>query len=136
MLGFHISIYKLQNGATPAASGKVPRAERLAAWQTGWKGLAWIDDLVKRGLAVSLGGNGYPLSFTARIEHVRPEVLAGPPAARKVWHCDEGDILTETWEEKTTIDHEPLSECSPDEWVLRNCSELTGPFTAVSKHPL
>ena len=45
MLGFHISIYKLENGNESAFSCNAPTTERLAVWQTAvqyhaWHGLA------------------------------------------------------------------------------------------------
>ncbi len=118
MLGFHISIYKLQDNSQPAPSGQAPRGQRLAVWQTGINGLDWFDDLVRNGLAISLGGSGYPTSYTARIEHVRPTISKGPPDANKVWGSDPGDILQDGWCGKTTIDHDALRQCRPDEWIL------------------
>ena len=118
MLGFHISIYKLQSGNQPAPSASAPRGERLAVWQAGYDGLRWIDHLVEQGSAFHLGGFGYPTTYTARIGDLRPKVLAGPPSANEVWGYDPGDILLDGWCGKTTIDHSALSTCSPDEWVL------------------
>jgi hypothetical protein len=118
MLGYHISIYKLQSGAQPAPSAKAPRTDRLAVWQTGIGGLDWIDDLVKKGAAVSLGAFGYPTTYTAKIQDVRPRILDGPPDANEVWGYDPGDILTDKWCGKTTIDRGALDACSPNEWIL------------------
>lgn len=118
MLGFYIGIYKLHDGSQPAPSIKVPRGDRLAVWQTGIDGLDWLDALVEQGRAVSLGRSGYPTSYTARIEDLRPTVLNGPPDANAVWRHDPGDILTDKWCGKTTTDRSALSACRPDEWVL------------------
>jgi hypothetical protein len=35
----------------------------LASWQTGLGGTDWIDDLVAKGVATNLGGNGYPMRY-------------------------------------------------------------------------
>ena len=118
MLGSNISVYKLQNGAERPQSMDPPAAGRLAVWQTGTGGLNWINDLVKKGHAVHLGGWAYPSEWAATVEHVRPRILAGPPDANTVWGYDEGDILTDKWCGKTTIDRDALLKCSPDEWVL------------------
>jgi hypothetical protein len=118
MLGFHISIYKLQNGAQPVSSALASKGVRLAVWQSGIGGLHWLDGLVKKGVAISLGGDGYPTAYTARIKHLRPAIFKGPLEANAVWGCDPGDILTDGWCGTTTIDQKALGACSPDEWVL------------------
>ena len=82
------------------------------------EGLRWIDGLVEQGSAFYLGGFGYPTMYTAKIEHLRPKILDGPPSANNVWVCGPEDILSDGWEGKTTVDHKALRDCSPDEWVL------------------
>ncbi len=59
MLGWHISVYRQQDDATPPATAEIPKGKRLAIWQTGMYGLKWLNDLVKAGRATDLGGNGY-----------------------------------------------------------------------------
>ncbi len=118
MLGFHVSVYRQQDGgAAPAAFG-AERGPRLAVWQTGVGGLDWIDDLVKEKKAVELSGNGYPTSYTARAEYVIPHLAGEIPEARAVWGYDPGDILMPGWEGKTTKDSAVLTACRPDEWLL------------------
>ena len=118
MLGWHITIYtQTKGGGSPACFGE-PTSSRLAVWQAGLWGLNWIDDLVKDDKALSLGGNGYHCEYTARILHLRETVLNGPPYEHKHWVCGEGDILTDQWLGKTTIDMAALTQCDPDEWVL------------------
>ncbi len=109
MLGFHISVYRLENGTAPAPSYKAPRTERLAVWQTGIGGLDWLDDLVKQGNAVQLCGSGYPTSYTAKVEHVRPKILDEAPHAKTVWASEPGDVLTDKWCGKTTTDHATIA---------------------------
>jgi hypothetical protein len=118
MLGYNISIYKLQNGAEAPRSSNPPTTARLAVWQTGLGGMNWIYGLAKKGLAVHLGGGGYPFRYSARTEHVRPKVLEGPPLAKPVWGYNPGDILMDKWCGKTTIDRGALDACSPNEWNL------------------
>jgi hypothetical protein len=118
MLGWHISIYRQTDGGASPATNESPKGTRLAVWQTGLGGLDWIDELVKAGRAVYLGGNGYPLRYTAIAEHLIPRVVDEPPGAHRVWLHDPDDILTEKWEGKTVIDHAAASACRPDEWLL------------------
>ena len=51
----------------------------IASWCVGLGGLDWLDDLVKRGLAQDLGGNGYPCKYLAKAEVIIPNILPSPP---------------------------------------------------------
>lgn len=42
------------------AAGGMPEATPLARWQLGLGGTTWLAELVARGLATDLGGQGYP----------------------------------------------------------------------------
>ncbi len=117
-LGWHISIYRQQNdGTTPAVFG-APQGTRLAVWQTGLGGLGWLDELVKQQKAIDLGGNGYPMEYTAMAAHIIPQLRDDPPEAKPVWIFDEGDIILAGWLGKTTKDPEAMDACRPDEWLL------------------
>lgn len=118
MLGWHISVYRqTSDGSAPASFGAMHGA-RLAVWQTGLGGLEWIDELVRDGIAISLGGNGYPLEYTAQAMHLLTRLRGGPPAAKAVWTYDKGDILSPQWAGRTTMDDESINACRPDEWLL------------------
>ena len=41
-----------------------------------------------------------------------------PTGARGPWGCDEGDVLTARWDDKTVIDRAAAVSCRPDEWLL------------------
>jgi hypothetical protein len=117
-LGWHISVYRQQSdGTTPAAFG-APHGTRLAVWQAGLHGLKWLDELVEQGKAIDLGGNGYPMEYTATAAHIVPNLRGEPPEARAVWTHDPGDFLTEKWLGKTTRDPAAMDSCRPDEWLL------------------
>jgi len=117
-LGWHISVYRQENdGSTPASFG-AKHGTRLAVWQTGLGGLEWLDDLVKQQKAISLGGSGYPMEYTARALHIVPHLRGEPPEAKAVWSFDAGDIITEAWAGKTTKDSNAMESCRPDEWLL------------------
>ena len=47
-------------------SRQVEGEETLAVYQAGFAGLKWLDELVKVGKAEDLGGNGYPMRYTAK----------------------------------------------------------------------
>lgn len=119
MLGWHVSIYRqTDDDAASPATTESPKGMRLAVWQTGLNGLDWLDDLVKAGNALSLGGNGYPYRYTATAENLIPRILDEPPGARRAWSYEEHDILDEKWEGKTVINHVVAVACRPDEWLL------------------
>jgi hypothetical protein len=118
MLGWHISIYRLADGGASPATAESGRGARVAVWQTGHGGLDWVDELVKAGRAVYLGGNGYPLWYTATAENLIPRIEDGPPEAHQAWVYGEHDILTDKWEGKTVVDHDTSAACRPDEWLL------------------
>ena len=118
MLGWNISVYRqMEKGEVPATA-KSPEGTRLAVWQTGLGGLRWIDELIKEGMAINLGGDGYPCRYTATAEHLIPHFVNGVPEARDTWSFEVSDILLDGWEGKTVIDQTAIAACRPDEWLL------------------
>jgi hypothetical protein len=118
MLGWHISVFRQETNLEEPPSFESPSGARIAVWQTGLDGLDWVDELIEEGKASLLGGNGYPLRFTAQASVVIPIAVKGPPHARKAWVSDPGDILTSKWEGKTTINEEEANACAPSEWLI------------------
>jgi hypothetical protein len=80
--------------------------------------LQWLDNLVQQQKAIDLGGNGYPMEYTAQATHIIPHLRGEPPEAKTVWRVDAGDIVTERWCGKTTKDLKLMDSCRPDEWLL------------------
>ncbi len=118
MLGWHVSVYRqLNDGASPASFG-ASHGSRLAVWQTGVSGLDWIDGLVKAGKAIALGGNGYPLEYTATAAALMEALRAGPPGAKHAWTSGPGDVILPGWEGTTVKDSGTMDGCRPDEWLL------------------
>ena len=117
-LGWHISVYRQQNDGSSPASFGAGHGARLAVWQTGLGGLDWLDDLVKQQNAIDLGGNGYPIEYTAMAAHIIPRIRDEPPEAKAVWSFDAGDIITPQWLGKTTRDPQTMAACRPDEWLI------------------
>ena len=116
-LGWHISVYRQQNDGSSPATFNAELGACLAVWQTGSDGLRWIDDLVKQQKAIDLGGDGYPLEYTAMATHLIPRLRDNPPEANAIWSRDAGDILTPQWLGKTTKYQAAMDACRPDEWL-------------------
>ena len=85
MLGWNIGVFKQRDDGASPATPQSQHGARLAVWQTGLGGLDWLEELVKAGKAISLGGNGYPCRYTATAEYLIPRIIETPPGARPVW---------------------------------------------------
>lgn len=118
MQGWHISLYRQSPPATTPVRDDAKRGARIAVWQTGWHGVSWLDQLVARGTAVLLGGDGYPTCYTGPASAILPPVLAGPPDANKVWRMGECDVIGRRWSGQTAIDRSAAKRCRKDEWLL------------------
>jgi len=118
MLGWNIGVYKLKDGGESPATAESHEGARLAIWQTGLGGLDWLDELVKAGKAINLGGNGYPYRYTVTAENIIPRIIETPPGARTLWQCEASDVLTDKWEGKTVVDRAVAEHCRLDEWLL------------------
>jgi hypothetical protein len=100
------------------SKGFLPTFNRqvLAAWQTDYDGLDWIEDLVKTGKAIRLRGGGWPSLYTATAENLISQIIDGPPMAndnQNKWV--EGDVKPSrvgTWINRTRA-----AACPPDEWL-------------------
>jgi hypothetical protein len=117
-LGWLITVYRQADGGALPAQAQSPKGARIATWQAGLWGLGWLDELVKAGKAISLGGNGYPLWYTAPAECLLPIALGKPPWVHEIWVSDPGDILTDQWAGKTVVDRAAAAQCQSDEWLL------------------
>ncbi len=118
MLGWHTSVYRQKDGGASPATFESAKGIRLAVWQTGIGGLDWIDDLVKAGHANNLGGNGYPVRFTATAEYILPVILGMKTETEITWVLGAGDTVTDQWEGRTVIDRTMAEQCAPAEWLI------------------
>ena len=118
MLGWNISVYRQDGDGSSPATAESVAGVRLAVWQTGLEGLNWIEELVKAGKVISLGGDGYPCRYTATAENLVSQIIDEPPMAKGVWACGENDIITEQWEGQTEVNRMIAAACQPDEWLL------------------
>ena len=118
MLGWAIGVYRQKDSSLSPAKCETPEGVRLAVWQTGLRGLDWLDELVKAGNAINLGGNGYPNRYTATAASLLPRIMEVPPLARATWQIEAGNVVTDKWEGRTVTDPGTASLCRPDEWLL------------------
>jgi hypothetical protein len=109
MLGWGITIYTQPDGKLPATSSS-PDKDIIVRWDARLFGLDWLDEMVKAGEAVGLGGNGYPLRFTAKAKNLIPKVSESLPAMRVV------DIK---------FDKAVVDKCDPEEWLLVEAWDLS-----------
>ena len=108
MLGWDISVCRQSDGGVSPATADSPEGTRLASWQAGLTGLDWLNELVKEGKAIDLGGNGYPCRYTATAEYLFPRIVDMPPGAKSDW---------EGW--KVVWASEPeVALCRLDEWLI------------------
>jgi len=81
MLGWHVSVFRQRDDGESPATMESPEGARLAVWQTPWDGLSWFKGLVAASTAIDLGGDGYPIRYTAKAHNLTPRLLAGSPKA-------------------------------------------------------
>jgi hypothetical protein len=117
-LGWHVTVYRQQNDGTTPANFETPQGAEIAVWQTHAWGLRWLDDLVAQQKAIDLGGNGYPMKYTALAQHIIPQLRERPPEADEIWTIDPGDVLLPGWLGKTTKDPSTMDACQPNEWLI------------------
>ncbi|HMZ08212.1 MAG TPA: hypothetical protein PK078_11385 [Anaerolineales bacterium] len=117
MLGWFICAYRQAGSRQLPATQTSAKGIELAKWQASLSGLDWIEALVKEKKVIFLGGNGYPLYYTASFKELQP-FLKNPPEARQTWAADPGDVLLPHWKGKTYIDQAGMDQCEPDEWLL------------------
>ena len=100
-LGWHIRVCRQSDGGVSPATADSPEGTLLARWEAGLNGLDWLDELVKEGKAIDLGGNGYPCRYTAAAEYLFPRIVDMPPGAKVVWSSA---LL--------------VAQCRLDEWLI------------------
>lgn len=118
MLGWHVSVFRQRDGGALPALATSPRGSRLALWQADVDGFRWLDELIKEGRAIDLGGQGYPMRLTAPANVLIPRIVGNPPRSRGTWVYGAADVVTEEWAGRTMIDHSLIAACLPTEWLL------------------
>ena len=118
MSGFMIEVHRQKDGGAQAAKFEPKRGERIAVWQAGFNGPAWIFELARAGKAMDLGGIGYPYWFTAPAREILPRIMEKPPGARDHWIANETDVFIGPWAGETKVDRAVAEKCTPDEWLI------------------
>ena len=90
----------------------------LARWTTGVFGLEWLDDLVKEGRAIDLGGNGYPNRYSVTLDAVLPILRRGLPANDSPVVIGDDYVLPQGWNGKLEMNAAELVDCSNDESLV------------------
>jgi len=90
----------------------------LATWRAGLSGTDWLDDLVAKGMAMDLGGNGYPDRYALSVAALCAALEFGAPK-----HIDPpviGDdyITPSGWSSPVTIDRVRLRTLDPNEILV------------------
>ena len=117
MLGFHVTVYRQPDGRESPAKAGQPSASKLAVWQTGLDGLMWLRERAGGGEVVDLGGNGYPIEFSATGRLVLPEIESRMANSRDVWSLGEHDTVTSAWLGKDTFYRDEIALCNESEWL-------------------
>lgn len=117
MIGFQVRIYRLQAGASPELDD--PDEDLLfATWMTGFRGLDWIEALVKQGRAVDLGGDGYPFKYSATAAVLLPLLATGIPQSGGPLVIGDDYALSAGWAGDVKLDQAKVSQCSPHETLV------------------
>ncbi len=117
VLGWHVSVYRQEDGGASPATNDSRAGTRLAVWQTSGN-LHWLDELVEAGKAIDLHGDGYPCRYTAPAKHLIPLIIDRPPEANETWVRGPDDIIGPGWDGRTVTNPAAAAQCRPDEWLL------------------
>jgi hypothetical protein len=114
MLGWGISVWRQSDGGGSPATADSPEGTRLASWQADLGGLDWLDELVREGKAIDLGGNGYPWRCTATADYILPRIIDMPPGAISGWE----------WK-VVRASAQLVAQCRLDEWLIVEAWDLS-----------
>lgn len=120
MLGWEIQVYKQRDGGSSRATAESMKGKCISSWLTNSNGLHWLVTLSKAGMAVELGGDGYPSTFTGTAEVLIPEIaqnLSGTlPGTIQVYQALSGFIDARS--AMTVAELVESVECRMGEWLL------------------
>ena len=87
----------------------------MISWSTGFDGLAWLDELVKQGLAQDLGGSGYPNKYSGKASIILPKIVPSLPSYEGKLVIGDDYVLEvgKNWEIK--INQSKIDACEPDQ---------------------
>ena len=120
MLGYGIVIIR-QSDAGLSYEQRSP----LAEWDTGLSGKKWLDQLVVKGKAIYLGGNGYPLKWAVAASTVLAVLGSGPPKHDSPPVFGDDYCLPGGWVGESQIDLDALQALDPGEILLVEAWDLS-----------
>lgn len=109
MLGWFIIIERQQAGSTGSKD-----TQALATWETGLRGLDWIDALVDQGKATRESAGGYPNRYIADAAAVLPILLAQQVPPHRQFGAI-GDEVPAGWVSRVQFHTDRIALCSHDE---------------------
>jgi len=112
MLGWEFFIERQRKESDAAKSAA------LASWMAGIGGTQWIDDLVSRGVATHLGGNGYPNRYTVQVRALVGVLEQGVPKHSGPFVLGDDYITPGGWTGEVDIDMASLRALAPDELLF------------------
>lgn len=113
MLGFDVMVWREHEANQPQ-----PWKWCVAQWETGVRGLDWLDELVPAGEVRDLGGNGYPLHYRIRASTLARVLKHGVPANDSPSVIGEDYVLPTGYNGPLTVDAAKLQACLEDEWLV------------------
>jgi hypothetical protein len=119
MLGWQVYIRTLNQSVSN------DRRQDIVSWTTSVGGLSWIDDLVKSGNAVALGGNGYPLRYSIKAEVLRSILFKGLPSHNSPSIVGDDYFLPEGFNGSLQINKDMLNGFAHDEELIITAWDLS-----------
>jgi len=110
MLGWEVIVQKESDADRVGQS--------LMSWTTGFDGLSWLDELVKKGLAQDLGGNGYPNKYSGQASIILPKIVPVLPNYKGKFVIGDDYVLEGGENREIRINQSKIDACSPDEKLL------------------
>ena len=114
MLGFDVMIWREHE----ANNKPYPSKWCVARWETGVRGLDWLEALVPAGDVKDLGGNGYPIYYRIRAGTLARMLEQGLPSNNSPGVIGDDYVLPRGYNGKLEWDAAKLQACAEDEWLV------------------
>lgn len=120
MLGFQVMIWRPSE-----EKGRYPADRCVAQWETGYRGLKWLDAMVATDEVQDLGGNGYPLHYRIRAGALARVLARGVPPNDSSTVIGDDYVLPAGYNGKLELDAAKLQACPDDEWLVVEAWDLS-----------
>jgi hypothetical protein len=125
MLGWDILVNRqIGGGASPATWQSQP-GNLVATWREGLGGMEWLDELVKSGNALNLGGDGYPDRASAAAGALIRVITQDLPRLRGWTVVDKHGEKVEPGRRQIVINGDVIAACDDQEWLLIEAWDLS-----------